>query len=217
LLRDVAVRGRLRALAAHARLRLASLQYLSPQVEVHPEASRNFGVMRFNVAPTGRVVLGPGAATEYRPGAVSFLVGPGAEIVIEDGSWLRTEVAPVVLLAYDGARIHIGPGALLNGCHLTAKRSIETGERAFIGPGSRIFDSDLHDIDAERLERTEPVHIGEHTWVASDVTVFRGVTIGDHSVVGAKSLVIEDVPPHRIVVGSPARVVGTTGDRTNAR
>jgi acetyltransferase-like isoleucine patch superfamily enzyme len=53
--------------------------------------------------------------------------------------------------------------------------------------------------------------------VASDVTVMRGVTIGAHAVVGARSLVTRDVPPHTLVYGTPAEPRGTVGDRTNAR
>ena len=49
------------------------------------------------------------------------------------------------------------------------------GRRVFVGPGSRIFDADQHDFDAERLEEVEPVSIGDHVWIASDVTVLRGV------------------------------------------
>jgi galactoside O-acetyltransferase len=53
--------------------------------------------------------------------------------------------------------------------------------------------------------------------VASDVTVLRGVSIGDHSVVGACSLVTRDIPPHRVAFGQPAEPRGEVGDRSNAR
>jgi acetyltransferase-like isoleucine patch superfamily enzyme len=51
--------------------------------------------------------------------------------------------------------------------------------------------------------------------VASDVTVLRGVTIGAHAIVGTRSLVLSDVPPHTLVAGSPARVLGPVGDRSS--
>ena len=63
-----------------------------------------------------------------------------------------------------------------------------------MGPGSRVFDSDQHDFDAEHPEVAAPVAIGDYVWIASDVTVLRGVTIGEHSVIGARSLVTRDVP-----------------------
>jgi acetyltransferase-like isoleucine patch superfamily enzyme len=41
------------------------------------------------------------------------------------------------------------------------------------------------------------------------VCVFDGVTIGDHSVIGAGSVVRDSIPPRSIAVGAPARVVKT--------
>jgi acetyltransferase-like isoleucine patch superfamily enzyme len=89
--------------------------------------------------------------------------------------------------------------------------------KAMVGPGSRVYDADQHDLDAEHREVVAPVRIGELAWVASDVTVMRGVTIGAHAVVGARSLVTRDVPPHTLVHGTPAEPHGTVGDRTGAR
>ena len=47
--------------------------------------------------------------------------------------------------------------------------------------------------------------------------VLRGVAIGEHCIVGARSLVTSDVPPHTLVFGQPARPRGTVGDRSRAR
>jgi acetyltransferase-like isoleucine patch superfamily enzyme len=41
------------------------------------------------------------------------------------------------------------------------------------------------------------------------VTVLDGVRIGAHAVVGAHSLVKDDVPDYGVVVGAPAKVVGS--------
>jgi maltose O-acetyltransferase len=56
-------------------------------------------------------------------------------------------------------------------------------------------------------ERIEPIRIGERVWIGSDVTVTRGVTIGDDAVVGARSVVTRDIPPRSLAVGTPAKVV----------
>ena len=47
--------------------------------------------------------------------------------------------------------------------------------------------------------------------------MLRGVTIGEHSVIGARSLVTRDVPPHTLAFGSPATVRGRVGDRSRVR
>jgi acetyltransferase-like isoleucine patch superfamily enzyme len=207
----------LRALNLADRLRLRARTWLEPGLEIEPGASPNLAVARFRLAPGARLRIAAGVAADRRPGAITFLLEPGAEVVIGKGAWLRTEVAPVLVAAFAGARVEIGPDCLLNGCHVSAKRSVVLERRAWVGPGSRIFDSDQHDFDAEHPERTAPVRIGECAWVASDVTVLRGVTIGAHSVVGARSLVTADVPPHTLVYGVPARPQGAVGDRAAVR
>lgn len=55
--------------------------------------------------------------------------------------------------------------------------------------------------------------IGHDVWIGMDVLIMDGVTIGTGAVVGAQSLVNKDVPPYAIVVGSPARVIGSRFDQ----
>jgi acetyltransferase-like isoleucine patch superfamily enzyme len=59
--------------------------------------------------------------------------------------------------------------------------------------------------------------IGDFSWIASDCTVLKGVTIGAHAVVGARSIVTSDVPDHTLVFGQPARPRGEVGDRSRVR
>ncbi len=171
----------------------------------------------FSLAPGASLRIGPRVACERQPGALRFLIGAGARVEIGEDTWLRTELGPVVLAAFAGARIEVGPDGFLNGCHLSAKSAVVLGRRAWVGPGSRVFDSDQHDLDAERPEQSAPVTIGDHAWIAADTTVLRGVRVGEHSVVGARSLVTGDVPAHSLAFGSPARVRGTVGDRSLCR
>jgi len=51
----------------------------------------------------------------------------------------------------------------------------------------------------------------------SDVTILRGVTIGEHSVIGTRSLVTRDIPAHTLAYGQPAKPQGTIGDRSATR
>jgi serine acetyltransferase len=44
--------------------------------------------------------------------------------------------------------------------------------------------------------------------------ILMGVTIGNHCVVGAGSVVTNDLPDHSVAVGTPARVVGTIDPTT---
>lgn len=62
-----------------------------------------------------------------------------------------------------------------------------------------------HDFEHPNMPLvTAPITIGDGAWLAADVFVGPGVTIGDGAVVGARSSVFADVPPWTIAAGSPA-------------
>jgi len=52
-----------------------------------------------------------------------------------------------------------------------------------------------------------PIRIGNNVWIGFDSCVLPGLSIGDGSIVGARSVVVEDVPPLTVVAGNPARVI----------
>ena len=211
------LRAGLRSVQAWDRIRLRWLHARHAGLLIDPEASTAFATARYQLGLTARLRIAAGAATERRPGWLNFLVYDGGEIEIGEGAWLRTEVAPVTLVAYPGARLILGKGAFVNGAQLSAKTEVRLDEKAQLGPGSKVYDSDQHDLDNARPERSSPVHIGAHAWIASDTTVLQGVTIGAHAIVGTRSLVNRDVPPHEFWAGTPARRLGTVGDRSLGR
>jgi len=204
----------LKLIRAWDRARLRRLARAHPGLEIHPDASTNLAVAGFSLGPGARLRIGPGVVTERRREGVIFHVGAGAEVEIGAQSWIHSDVGPVRLRAFPGGRITVGPDAFLNGCHLSAKRELSLGRGVWVGPGVRVFDSDQHALDAERPECSEPVRIGDHCWISSDVTVLRGVEIGAHSVIGARSLVTRSIPEHTLAFGNPAAPRGKVGDRS---
>jgi acetyltransferase-like isoleucine patch superfamily enzyme len=54
---------------------------------------------------------------------------------------------------------------------------------------------------------SKPIYICSKSWIGFDVTILKGVTIGEGAVVGAKSVVTKDVPAWTIVAGNPAKVI----------
>src|SRR5271157_285946 len=55
--------------------------------------------------------------------------------------------------------------------------------------------------------RFGPVHFMPHSRIGARAIVLPGVTIGEHSIVGAGSVVTKDVDPYTIVAGNPARPI----------
>ena len=212
-MRAFALRLFLRVVQARDRLALRRLQRRHPGLRIHPSASTNLAVARFELAPGAELHVGPGVVTERRRGELCFHVDEGGRIEVGEGTWLRTEVQDIRLVAFTGACLRLGRECFLNGCQLSAKRGVDVGEGAMIGPGTRVYDSDQHPIDVTSAEQSAPVRIGEFTWIASDVTVLRGSEIGAHSVVGARSLVSGRIEPHTLAYGVPARPRGTVGNR----
>ena len=66
----------------------------------------------------------------------------------------------------------------------------------------------IYDVrSGERINVSKTIVIGEHVWIAKHAVVMGGVSIGDGTVVGYRSLVTSDLPNNCVAVGSPARVV----------
>lgn len=71
------------------------------------------------------------------------------------------------------------------------------------------------------LQNTLPMREGyikicENASIGTRSVILPGVTIGEGAVIGAGSLVANDIPPYTIAVGSPAKVIKQIGKETKA-
>ncbi len=57
------------------------------------------------------------------------------------------------------------------------------------------------------LEYAKPITIGDNCWLAANVTVIGGVTIGNGCVIGAGSVVTRDIPDNSFAAGNPCKVI----------
>ena len=57
------------------------------------------------------------------------------------------------------------------------------------------------------LEYAKPITIKDNCWLASNVVVCGGVTIGEGCVIGAGSVVTRDIPAYSLAAGNPCRVI----------
>jgi len=93
-----------------------------------------------------------------------------------------------------------------------SSENIEIGSDCLIAPFVYIVDSN-HGIKKEakinkQPNETAPIKIGDDVWIASNVTILKGVNIGDGAIIAANSVVNTDVPPYEIYGGSPAKKIG---------
>ena len=63
------------------------------------------------------------------------------------------------------------------------------------------------DVPLNDLPLHSPINIGNDVWIATDVKIMQGVTIGDGAVIAQESLVTKSVPPYAIVGGNPAKII----------
>ena len=60
---------------------------------------------------------------------------------------------------------------------------------------------------------SKPILIESKVWIGFDVTILKGVTIGEGAVIGAKSVVTKDVEPWTVVAGNPAKIIKELNDQ----
>jgi len=74
-------------------------------------------------------------------------------------------------------------------------------QKCYLCTGSHDFMSPHFDITAS------PIVIGEKCWLATDVFVAPGISVGDGTVVGARSSVFKSLPANKVCRGNPAVVI----------
>ena len=130
----------------------------------------------------------------------------GAECFFKSGSlWIEGE----------GCAIRIGPETTVEEAHLAASEgtAVEIGNDCMLAFGIDIRSGDSHAIldktTGVRLNPAQNIFLKDHVWVAANVQILKGVTIGAGSVIGTRSVVTHSVPANAIACGVPARVVRT--------
>lgn len=99
--------------------------------------------------------------------------------------------------------LEIGYGTYFNRyCMISAHDYVRIGKRCFFGPSVKVFDNN-HKYSKESGVSTDlstaPVIIGDHCWIASDVIILKGTTIGNNCVVGAGCIVHGVIPDGTLV------------------
>lgn len=99
-------------------------------------------------------------------------------------------------------RAMVGPGVILyNVATITLRRGANLSQSCHLCAGTHDFTRWSMPLVAE------PIVIGENAWLGADVFVGPGVSVGELCVVGARSVVVRDLPPRKVCVGSPCRPI----------
>lgn len=135
----------------------------------------------------------------------------GERVFVGANSWLEVIDPAEARLA---PTIRLGDGTSIAGfCTITAKRSVIIerdvliARYAYISDHSHAHHSNERPIKDQGIANIAPVRICRGAWLGQNVVVCPGVTIGRNAVIGANSVVRDDVPDFCVAVGAPARVV----------
>jgi acetyltransferase-like isoleucine patch superfamily enzyme len=118
-----------------------------------------------------------------------------------DGIW---KPGPSIII---GDHVFIGTG-----CEFNIRKMIRVGNDALIASGCRFIDHD-HGTAPDELIRKQhgaekEIIIGNNTWIGCNVTILKGVKIGDGAVVAAGAVVTKSILSNEIWAGVPAKKIG---------
>ncbi len=96
-------------------------------------------------------------------------------------------------------------------CYLNGIAGLTIGDRVTIAHGTKIF-TDSGPNTSPWLQQHYPISagavtIGDDVWIGAGAMILPGVRIGNKCVIGAGSMVKDDVPDYAVVAGSPAKVI----------
>lgn len=112
--------------------------------------------------------------------------------------------------------IEIHPGAQIGQrLFIDHGMGVVIGETCEIGNNVTIFQGVTLGGTGKEKGKRHPT-IEDHVLIATGAKVLGSMTIGEHSRIGAGSVVLKEVPPHATVVGIPGKVVMKNGVRVGS-
>jgi acetyltransferase-like isoleucine patch superfamily enzyme len=131
----------------------------------------------------------------------------GVRVTIGD----RTRINKLVRFAGPG-EVTVGAECLLNATWIGCWSKVTIGDRCLLSD-CEVIDNTFHNLDPSRRHdppgpaTRSPIVMEHNVWVGGGALVMKGVRIGRDSVVGAATVVRDDVPPRVVVIGNPQQIV----------
>lgn len=112
---------------------------------------------------------------------------------------------------WGGHHVHFGKNVYANfNLTLVDDTHIFVGDYTMFGPNVTVATAGhpvLPQLRQRGLQYNMPIHIGKNCWIGAGAVLLPGVTIGDHVVIGAGSVVTKDLPDNVVAVGNPCRIL----------
>jgi acetyltransferase-like isoleucine patch superfamily enzyme len=164
---------------------------------------------------SGTVLIGRGTSIAWR----RLKRMSGNQLSVGEDSIIHADIS----FEDSGGKIQIGSRTFVGRSDLVCYRSLMIGDDVIMSWGITVVDHDSHSIEWEKRRNDvldwgkgqknwqhvahAPIVIGNKAWIGFNVSILKGVTIGEGAVIGACSVVTRDIPPYSVAVGNPAKVV----------
>lgn len=146
----------------------------------------------------------------------SAIVDPGAEIGDGTRIWHFTHVMESAIIGnqcilgqnvYIDRNVKIGDGVKIQN-NVSVYDGVIIEDSVFIGP-SVVFTNVINPRSfIERKHEFKKTLVEKGASIGANATILCGIRIGSYALIGAGAVVTEDVPPHGLLVGNPARLIG---------
>ena len=168
---------------------IARIELLLMGVEIGRNSSF-YGLPYFHRSPESTIMIGDHCV--FRSFATSNLIGINHKCIISTHS--------------HNAIIKIGNKSGFSGVTIAAAKQINIKNSVLIGANVIISDFDWH-MDRRVYNDPQPITIEDNVIVGVNSVIWKGVSIGRNSVIGAMSVVTKDVPENCVAAGNPARII----------
>ncbi len=116
------------------------------------------------------------------------------------------------IIVSQGGKLHIGNDVYMNAnVSIQTESKIDIGDETLMGWNVSMRDTDGHYVyeNGQLKEKTKPILIGKHVWIASDATILKGSVIDEGSIIACNSLVcgIRDTEKNSLIGGTPAKII----------
>ncbi|WP_185840684.1 acyltransferase [Vibrio cholerae] len=162
---------------------------------------------KIRVKPNNKIQIGKNTRIRY---CDIYVNGNNNQLIIHDGANLKgvsIELNGNNCLLEIGENCVIGENSFLS-CRESGTKLV-IGKECMFSRNVKLMTSDGHDIlrDEKRINPAKSIYIGSHVWLADNVTVLKGVNIGNDSIVGINSTVTKSLEANTIAAGNPAQVI----------
>jgi galactoside O-acetyltransferase len=115
---------------------------------------------------------------------------------------------------YPESKIIIGDNVSINNNFSAVSFSkIAIEDDVLIGVNCSIIDTDGHQLEidkrADGIPKVAEIVISKNVFIGDNVSILKGVTIGENSVIGFGSVVTKSIPDNVIAAGNPAKIIRT--------